>query len=131
MKRIILIALTAVMAVMMLSGCFVENEPVISTADAWGDPPFNGEVNGMSNRGYGGNITVTLSFADGIIKTINITHFESDGYGKTLIERAKPFIVKANSFDPVDSLSGATFTKDALKEAGKIAFNKIPGVSIP
>ena len=137
MNKKYLIALIVILAAMVLAGCFVENDPSgddqVQTAEAWGVPPFTGEKQGISNAGYGGNVTVTLTLVDGKITAIDVKHFETDSIGKAFIDRVKPLIVKANSFDPVDTVSGPTapITKGALKEAGKKALNSIPGVTIP
>ena len=92
---------------------------------------YTGEVEGSSMQGHGGPITVKLTIVNGKITAVDVTHFETPGLGLDLIERAKPLIIQANSFDPVDGLTGATVTKNALTEAGKQALGKIDGSILP
>lgn len=74
-----------------------------------------------SSRGFGGDVTVTL-----VVKGDDIVSVEVDGpdetagIGTIAIERLPEIIVEADSVE-VDSVSGATFTSDAIKEAVKVA----------
>ena len=92
---------------------------------------YTGEVEGSSMQGHGGPVTVKLTLVNGIITAVDVAHFESPGFGHDLIDQAKPLIIQANSFDPVDGLTGATVTKNALMEAGKQALDKINGAEQP
>lgn len=116
------------------AGCYIEIDPNnVTAADAWGDGTFSDTVEGTSKNGYYGAmypITVTLEIELGIIKSIEVAHRETAEHGGKIISMAKPLIVKANSFDVLDGMTGATFTRKGLKEAGKAALNKIPGVEL-
>ena len=92
---------------------------------------YTGEVEGISMQGHGGALTVKLTLVNGKITDVDVAHFETPGLGLDLIDRAKPLIIQANSFDPVDGLTGATVTKNALIEAGKQALGKIDGAKLP
>ena len=112
-------ALAASIILIALTGCFA----------GCGSQPirYTGEVEGTSSKGHGGPITVKLTLVKGKITAVDVTHFESPGIGLDFIEQAKPLIIQANSFDPVDGLTGASVTKSALMEAGKQALDKING----
>ena len=116
-----------------VAGCFVEDDPSggnITAGQAWGDGTFSDKVDG-TGLGYESVIKVELDIELGIITAINVTHNESPGIGGVFINKVKPLIVKANSFE-IDAISRATCkdTRDGLLDAGKAALNKIPGVNI-
>ena len=134
LKLIIIIGIIC----LTVTGCFVENDPddvgSITAGPAWGDGTYSGSVDGSSKLGYGGAmypITVVLDIELGRIKTIDVTHKETAAIGGVFINKVKPLIVKANSFE-IDAISKATCTntKNGLLEAGKTALNKIPLVDI-
>jgi uncharacterized protein with FMN-binding domain len=87
---------------------------------------FTGNVEGMGTGGYGGPITVQLTLQDGYITVVNVIHNETTEFGATLIEKVKPLIVAANSFE-IDAITNATtlYTKTALAKAGQAALDKI------
>ncbi|MCL2878508.1 MAG: FMN-binding protein, partial [Acidobacteria bacterium] len=119
---VVLVAVTG----LALAGCFVGCNPAnVQQAR------YTGEVEGSSMQGHGGQVTVKLTLVNGIITAVDVAHFESPGFGHDLIDQAKPLIIQANSFDPVDGLTGATVTKNALMEAGKQALDKINGAEQP
>ena len=119
-------------------GCFVEDDPNdigdITTNSAWGDGTFTGQVDGTSKLGYYGAmypITVVLEIESGIIKGIDVSHKETANIGGAFINKVKPLIVKANSFE-IDAITNATCTstRNGLVDAGTAALKKIPGVEL-
>ena len=122
-----MIALSAILAIT----CLVFAVSFIGCGFANDQQRYTGEVEGSSMQGHGGPVTVKLTLVKGKITAVDVTHFETPGLGLDLIDRAKPLIIQANSFDPVDGLTGATVTKNALIEAGKQALAKIDGAKLP
>ena len=118
----VILAITCLAFAVSFVGCgFLNDQPA----------RYTGEVEGSSMQGHGGPVTVKLTLVKGKITAVDVNHFETPGLGLDLIDRAKPLIIQANSFDPVDGLTGATVTKNALIEAGKQALAKIDGAKLP
>lgn len=86
---------------------YVKNPP-------YGDGTFTGSKSGKGT-GFQGEVTLTLTFENGMITEVEIIHNES--FGRELIEKAKTLIPETNSFDLVDGLSGATHTLNGLRTA--------------
>ena len=121
-----------------VTSCFIEDNPDdlfgnITTSEPWGDGTFSGSVEGVSappqGGGYGGKITVVLDIELGIITAVDVTHKETASIGGAFINKVKPIIVQANSFE-IDAITKATCvaTRNGLVDAGKAALRKIPGV---
>ena len=116
---------------MSLGGCFVEDDPYkgLETAPPYGDGTYsNPALTGVGRGQYGSKvITVTLKIVNGVIKGIDVDHDETPGYGKNLIDKVKPLIVRANSFE-IDAITTSTlsYTKNALLQAGRNALSQIP-----
>ena len=120
-------------ASLMFTGCSAVND----SADAnlipvHGDGTYSGKVTGIGRGGFGGNITVTLDVANGRIKDVEVTHFETPEYGADLIEEVIPLIIRANSFE-IDAITSSSLTQTitALLEAGNDAISKIPNILPP
>ncbi|MBQ7888880.1 MAG: FMN-binding protein [Erysipelotrichaceae bacterium] len=74
-----------------------------------------------TEKGYGGDVTVTLDVADGKITNVAITgDGETKGVGTNAIEQMPQMIVDAQTYD-VDAVSGATITSTSIKKAAKAA----------
>ncbi len=103
MKRII--ALLAVLAMMM------------SIVPAMADT-----VEGTGSAvGYGGNVTVTITLTDGVITNVKAEgKDETPGLGGSVVEKMPAAMMENNSIN-VDGMTGATMTKNAMKEAAKQA----------
>ena len=115
---------------LIITGCYIEYDPNnITPGEAWGDGTFSDKVEG-TGLGYESVIKVVLDIELGNIIAIEVTHKDSPGIGGAFINKVKPLIVKANSFNVIDGMTGATYTRDGLKEAGKAALNQIPGVKL-
>ena len=72
-------------------------------------------------RGFGGDVTVTITVEDGRITVCTAEgNAETPGIGSKAIEQLPAAIVEAGSAD-VDGVSGATFTSDAIKAAAQAA----------
>ena len=86
---------------------------------AAGDSSLSG-----SAKGFGGDVTVTLTKKDGKIIEAKIEGAnETDNVGKAAIPTLQEQIVKANGAD-IDGVSGATVTSNAVKEAVKQALGE-------
>jgi uncharacterized protein with FMN-binding domain len=77
---------------------------------------------------FGRQVTVMVTVTDGYIKNINIDGpDETASIGQAAFEPMKKKIMDKNNFDltKADKVSGATYTCDAIIEAGKAALQKI------
>lgn len=74
--------------------------------------------------GYGGDIVVNLSVADGKITEVTITgDKETEGIGTLAVEQMPAAILAAQSHE-VDAVSGATITSTSIKKATKAAMEQ-------
>ena len=72
---------------------------------------------GVSENGMGGKLTVEVTVDENAITAVEVTgHAETAGISDPAIEKIPAAIKEANSTE-VDSISGATITSDAIKEA--------------
>ena len=72
-------------------------------------------------KGFGGEVSVTLTVTDGIItEAVIVGDGETAGIGSVAIEKLAEEIVAANSVN-VDTMSTATVTSNAILEAAKAA----------
>lgn len=77
-----------------------------------------------SAEGFGGNVDVKVTIEAGKISSVDITSAEKeDGAYLAMAEDIIPSIVSAQSAD-VDTVSGATFSSTAIKNATKQALEK-------
>ena len=75
-------------------------------------------------EGFGGNVDVEVTIEAGKISSVDITSAEKeDGAYLAMAEDIIPSIVSAQSAD-VDTVSGATFSSTAIKNATKQALEK-------
>ena len=80
-----------------------------------------------SVKGFGGDVTVTVTFEDGKITDVQAEgKEETESVGGKALESLPGEIVKANSAD-VDVISGATFTSNAIITATKAAIAEANG----
>ncbi len=113
-QSIAALAMAAVVAVSLLGyGC--GSKPASTTgAGATGD--FTGTA-----KGFGGDVTVTLTLADGKITGCTAEGAdETEGVGSKAIEQLPGEIAESGSIE-VDGVSGATITSNAIKEAAAAA----------
>lgn len=83
-----------------------------------------GEYLGVSHSGMGGDLYVKVTMdGDTIAKVEVVDHKETDGISDPAISQIPDTIVAANSAE-VDSISGATITSNAIKEAVSDALNQ-------
>ena len=74
-----------------------------------------------SAKGFGGDVSVTIEVTDGTITAVSAEGAgETAGIGSRAIEELPAKIVEAGTWD-VESLTGATFTSEAVKNAAKAA----------
>ena len=113
-QSIAALAMAAVVAVSLLGyGC--GSKPASTTgAGATGD--FTGTA-----KGFGGDVTVTLTLTDGKITGCTAEGAdETEGVGSKAIEQLPAAIAESGSI-AVDGVSGATITSNAIKEAAAAA----------
>ena len=113
-QSIAALAMAAVVAVSLLGyGC--GSKPASTTgADATGD--FTGTA-----KGFGGDVTVTLTLTDGKITGCTAEGAdETKGVGSKAIEQLPAAIAESGSI-AVDGVSTATITSNAIKEAAAAA----------
>ena len=78
-------------------------------------------------QGYGGAVTVQVTFADGVITAVTVdAPNETPGIGSKAVEALPAAIVAAGNAE-VDGVSGATLTSDAIKAAVRAAIKAYNG----
>lgn len=124
--KILQYGIIAIVLGFLLAGCPSEADPPEGDQEHAPYGSFSGNVEGTGVGGYGGPITVKLTLQNGYITVVNVIHNETAEYGAVFIEKVKPLIVAANSFE-IDAITNATvtYTKTALTKAGQAALDKI------
>ena len=83
------------------------------------------EYVGVSHSGMGGDVTVKITMSDDKLAKVEVvSHNETPGISDPAIEQLPAAIVEANSTD-VDSVSGASVTSKAIKEAVQEALSQV------
>ena len=120
MKKILVFVLITCMVV-SFAGCAQQQEPMPATVQETPDEPtgiMDGTFGG-TGHGFGGELKVAVTVADGIITTIDVTeHSETAGVSDFIIMNQPQRIIDAQSYE-VDLITGATFTANAIKQAVK------------
>ena len=113
-QSIAALAMAAVVAVSLLGyGCGSKSA---STTGAGATGDFTGTA-----KGFGGDVTVTLTLTDGKITGCTAEgDDETEGVGSKAIEQLPGEIAESGSIE-VDGVSGATITSNAIKEAAAAA----------
>jgi fumarate reductase flavoprotein subunit len=90
-------------------------------------PPI-GNATGTASAttlGFGGDITVTITMADGYITDVEVIgNDETPSVGSVAITRA-PNLIKKNNSGVLDAISGASITTAAISTAAQEAIDKI------
>ena len=103
MKR--LFTIMVALCLLMLSGCAKSTEQTVSA----------------TTKGYGGDITVTLTVKDGKISDVKIVgDGETANVGSKAVEEMPAQIIEKQTYD-VDGVSGATISSTSIKKATKEA----------
>jgi uncharacterized protein with FMN-binding domain len=85
-----------------------------------GPGPYSGEAAGY----YGGPVTVTLDVKDRVLTMVDVTGpEETAGIGSRAIDTLGGIMLKANAI-PVDVVSGATYSSEAVFLAARKALAK-------
>ena len=109
MKKILL---AVVMVVVVAAGLLVYSN---------GKTASNGTTSVGTAKGFGGDVTVTLTLADGKITGCTAEgKDETEGVGSTAIDQLPGAIAESGSI-AVDGVAGATVTSNAIKEAAAAA----------
>lgn len=106
------------------SACIVEYD--FDRAPPWTGGLLNAPVNATdatgSARGWGGTVTVTLDLVAGNIENVRIEgRRETPSHTRDIIRQAETNAALFNSFDFLDGMTGATRTRNAIREAGEAA----------
>lgn len=100
-----LFTLISVLCLLTLTGCAKSNEQTVSA----------------TAKGYGGDITVTLTVKDSKITDVKIVgDGETKDVGSKAVEQMPEQILSAQTYD-VDGVSGATISSTSIKKATKEA----------
>lgn len=100
-----LFTLISVLCLLTLTGCAKSNEQTVSA----------------TAKGYGGDITVTLTVKDDKITDVKIVgDGETKDVGSKAVEQMPEQILSAQTYD-VDGVSGATISSTSIKKAAKEA----------
>ena len=119
MKRRILAGALSAALVLSLTGC--QQTPAETSPTPSGSPEAQGIYTTgeytASAKGYGGDVTVTMTFdANSITDVAIVGDSETSGIGSNAVEQMPQQILDAQSAE-VDGVSGATFTSDAVRAA--------------
>ncbi len=121
MKRLCPQIVTVFLVVIMLAGC------------------LNTEMHSSSTKGYGGDVTVELTVNNGVVEKITATgDAETPNLGGAAIEKYNteifPLLEGTDltdlSFYKLDTVSGASYTSAAVRNAAKTALRKARGEDI-
>lgn len=101
---------------------------LLSCAGVWAEPALQDGVFSGSAMGMGGELSVEVIIEDGAIKAIDVTsQKETPGISDPALEKVPAAILEAQS-TAVDSVSGATVTSGAIKEAVDAALLASQGI---
>lgn len=112
--KILLSALLAFLLVPVFVGCSGQEEKSYTIAEpgSWRDGTYTAQADG-----YNGSFSVSVAISDGHISAIDAdSHNETPDRGGVAIETMIPSMIDGQTYD-VDATSGATITRDALRDA--------------
>ncbi|WP_050635442.1 FMN-binding protein [Candidatus Stoquefichus sp. SB1] len=116
--------ITTLFLVIMLCGCSQQKKQEESKKTIYKDGTYT-----TSAIGYGGEFQVETTIKDDKIEDIVVKeHNETPSIGGVAVEQMITSMKKENKYD-VDTISGATKTSQALKEAVKEAMEKAKNTS--
>ncbi len=125
-NRLITVSTAVLFTLLVAAGCGsnsakAENPPVNEPAaphEGSAEVSYtDGTYEGSSNAGIHPGLEVSVVVKDGKIAAVNVTkQNETEGVGSIALEKLPALIVEAQSTE-VDSVSGATLSSTALKEA--------------
>ena len=87
------------------------NSAIISAA-AYSDGTYTGK-----GKGRNGDISVSVTVADGKISAIDVTEQKETPSFWTMAQSIIPSIISANKTEDVDVVTGATISSQAIKDA--------------
>ena len=127
MKCFLKIGFSIVFALSVLTGCASSGDSA-GKGSPWGAPPFTGTVTGTA-RGYAPGVEVTLTLVNGLITEVVLDlSRETAAFARTPGRDAPGMIIAMNSTN-IDTIAAASETCRGIREAGKQALLKIPGVT--
>jgi len=111
-------AATAALLTVSLCACGSSTSSSDSSSSGSSATVYTGEAEGKN-----GTVKVSVTMDGDTITAVEVTeHSETEGICEPAIEQIPAAIVKAQSTD-VDSVSGATVTSEAIKEAAQAAID--------
>lgn len=123
-KRLGSLLLAGVMTLSLAACGPKENEPGNET-------PNTPQTVTKTAQGYGGEVSVTITFTDGTITDVTIVgDGETPSIGGAALETLKTQLIEAGSAE-IDGVSGATMTTNAVKSAAAAAIAEAKGESLP
>jgi len=124
-KKPYILAIVLMVTGVLFSACIVEYD--FDRAPPWTGGVANvpvsatdvvGEARGWQN----GRLTVTLNLVNGNIENVRIYgQRETPSHTRDLIQLAQRNAALFNSFDFLDGMTGATVTRNAIRDAGRDA----------
>ena len=130
MKKLSILAFFCfVLSSMIFVTCYVEFEDLAKRGPYYNSmgTTVSGQAKG-SAQGFGGQVSVALTLKNGIIENAVVTgSAETAGIGADAVARAGKIIVNANSVE-IDTISGASVTSNAIKEAGHAALDQLGAI---
>lgn len=107
-----------------MMGLLLSAAMILSLAACGGDKKPGAETLTGTARGFGGDVTVTLTREDGTITACSIEgKDETPDIGGAALPELEKQVVAAGGYD-IDGVSGATYTSDAVKAATAAALGQ-------
>lgn len=104
--------------------------PTVETTVSETVSPAGPQSYTSSAKGFGGDVTVTITMDNGQITEIAVDGpDESAGIGSRAVEAMPQMILDAQSAD-VDNVSGATVSSTAIRTAAQAAINQANGITV-
>jgi fumarate reductase flavoprotein subunit len=120
--KIVTVSVSFVLAALVAVMCFS-----CASSGGGGAAPIGNATGSASGTapGFGGDITVTVTMADGFITDVQVVgDAETPTIGGVALTRAPGIIKKYNSAQ-IDTISGATVTSGGISAAAQAAIDKI------
>jgi len=124
-RKTYLSAIILLAAAVFFSACIVEYD--FDRAPPWtggtaNQPVSANDIVGEARGWQNGRLTVTLNLVNGNIENVRIYgQRETPSHTRDLIQLAQRNAALFNSFDFLDGMTGATVTRNAIRDAGRDA----------
>lgn len=122
LKKSLVILLCMILILSMASGCEQKDADESQVESTYVPGTYTGE-----GEGHGGTIKVEVTFSESKIDNIDIiSQTETEGIGDVALEKIKDSILAGQTL-AVDTISGATFSSNAMLEAVEDAVKQAGG----